>query len=110
MNTRTRIGLSILGAALVLGILGEALLRVTPWGPNAAIWIAALGLACFVVARRQAVPLEGGGRWLMLPVVVFAGALAWRDSTTLKIINLTTAVCLLALAVSRTREGRLRLA
>jgi hypothetical protein len=110
MGRHTRIGLGVLGAALGLGILGDQLLRATPWGPNVVVWIAALALACFAIARWQTVPLTGGGRWLIVPALFFAGALAWRDSATLRAINLLTLAGLLALATVRTRAGRLRVA
>ena len=42
MDERTRLGLGVLGAALFLGMLGDGLLRVTPWGINLFLWVAAL--------------------------------------------------------------------
>ena len=34
MSDRTRLAVRILAAALMLGVLGDALLRETPWGLN----------------------------------------------------------------------------
>ena len=41
MSNRTKLGLNILGAALLLGVLGDALLRETPWGLNVPLWTGA---------------------------------------------------------------------
>src|SRR3712207_8602930 len=42
LDGKTRLGLGVLGAALVLGLLGDWLLRATPWGVNLFLWVAAL--------------------------------------------------------------------
>src|SRR3712207_9495905 len=50
LDGKTRLGLGVLGAALVLGLLGDWLLRATPWGVNLFLWVAALvGAAALVV-------------------------------------------------------------
>ena len=40
MNERTKIGLEILQAAVLLGVLGDVLLRAMPWGLNVFLFIA----------------------------------------------------------------------
>lgn len=55
-------------------------------------------------------PLTGGGRWLALPVLFFAGAFAWRDSVPLLAANVGALLAALALLVTRARAGRLRAA
>src|ERR687898_547700 len=45
MSDRTRFGLGLLGAAFVLGVLGDELLRATPLGINLFLWFAALLVA-----------------------------------------------------------------
>ena len=61
MGERTRLGLGILGVALVLGGLGDVLLRATPWGINFLIWVTALvGFALFLARRGALVPGERG--------------------------------------------------
>ena len=44
MSNTSKTALAILILAFVLGVLGDLLLRSTPWGLNVAIWIAALAL------------------------------------------------------------------
>ena len=39
MSLPTHRGLGILGLAALLGVLGDALLRATPWGVNLPLWM-----------------------------------------------------------------------
>jgi hypothetical protein len=65
VGERTRLGLGVLGVALVLGGLGDVLLRATPWGINFLIWVTALvGFALFL-ARWGRVGTGGEGKWLI---------------------------------------------
>ena len=45
MSDSTRRGIAILASSLVLGALGDGLLRVWPWGLNVPLWI--LGSSLF---------------------------------------------------------------
>lgn len=108
MTQTMRLGL--LPAALGLGIAGDALLRVTPWGVNVLLWTV-LGLGVlWELARRSALPLAGEGTWLALPALCFAGGLAWRDSGTLRALDVAGLVCCLGVGAARTRAGQIRLA
>jgi hypothetical protein len=109
MTPRTRLGLGVAGAGIVLGLAGDVLLRATPWGLNLALWASALALAAAAVVRR----LGDGFRrnLLLLPVAAaFAGVAVWRASPVL--LTLDVAAGLLALAVAGlpparwTRGGR----
>jgi hypothetical protein len=69
-NLRTHdssLPLAILGAAVVLGLLGDQLLRAGPLGLNVFLWVAALAGAVLGLARYARVPLHGDGRWLLVP-------------------------------------------
>ncbi len=110
MSDKTMMGLSVLCAALVLGLLGDALLRATPWGLNAPLWTGLLALVSLTVARSRRVRLGDEGRWLLVPAILFAAALAWRDSPTLVFLNTLAAAVSLGLAATHSRSGRLRLA
>jgi hypothetical protein len=63
-----------------------------------------------VLARWRGVRLEGEGRWLTIPIVFFALAMAWRDSPILGIINIISLLVALALAAYYSLAGSLRLA
>jgi hypothetical protein len=110
MKPNTKLALTILFASLILGLLGDVLLRATPWGLNAALWIAALALSLGAIAQWQAVQLTGGGRWLIAPAVLFAASLAWRDSFTLRACNFLAVLIALALVAYRARRGQVRVA
>lgn len=82
--------------ALLLGILGDALLRPGPSGLGAALWLVAVVAAVLAVARRAEVAdLAGPHALLLAPVLLAAAGLAWRDSAVLKALDLL--VILLAL-------------
>ncbi|HEX8097425.1 MAG TPA: DUF4173 domain-containing protein [Pyrinomonadaceae bacterium] len=112
MNERTRQGLKVLEAALLLGILGDALLRGTPWGLNFALWVGVLAVAAFLAlpARRGRAAYNREGRWLIPVALFFACALAWRDSLTLNALAFCATLVALALAAFIARGGPLRLA
>ena len=99
LSDSTRTGLALLAAALLLGALGDALLRQTPWGLNVAVWVLALAAAGALLLRRAHHPLPRARLWLAVPVLGFAVAAAWRDSPILKTLDLAAAAVSLALAV-----------
>ena len=105
MESTNRAGLVVLGAALVLGIAGDALLRVTPWGCNIAIWTGLLAVAYVVAAlglRRQ---IRAGVAWLVVPFLAFAVALAVRDAPSLRCLNLLGLLAVVAFVLMRVQTG-----
>lgn len=110
MSEKTRLALGSIGAALMLGLLGDGLLLTNQLGLNVGLWVAALLAGFVVLARWRGIALHGGGRWLLLPAVGFALAFTWRDSLGLALANLIALVVCLALAVSRSRAGRVAVA
>jgi hypothetical protein len=110
MDGKTRVGLGVLGAALALGLLGDWLLRATPWGVNLFLWVMALVGAAAVVARRGSLRVAGEGRWLVPVAMLFAACVAWRASAALAFLNLLAFLVAASLALLRTRAGRLRIA
>ena len=110
MSGATRLGLGLLGAGLVLGLLADALLRVTPLGVNVPLWAVAFAAAATTLVRWQRAPVGGGRPWLLVPFLVFAALLLWRDSPWLAALNLAAVVTSLALALPRMPGFRLWLA
>lgn len=102
MSERTRLSLGLLGAALVLGVLGDELLRATPLGLNLFLWIAALVVTLVLLARWRRIPLTGGRRWMLPALLVFAALPAWRDSTWLVALDIGAIAAALALGALRT--------
>jgi len=108
VGERTRLGLAVLGVALVLGSLGDVLLRATPWGINFLIWVTALvGFAVFL-ARWGRVGTWGEGKWLVFVAVVFAAGVVLRDSPVVVFLDFLGVLISLSLAVWLGRGGNLR--
>lgn len=94
-----------------MGVLGDALLRATPWGLNATLWVGAFAAAALALARLKGAPAGArDARWLWLAVVLFAAGFAWRDSLTLRALDALMILGALALIALQTRSGRLHLA
>lgn len=106
---RTKLGLCILGAATVLGILGDVLLRATPWGINVPLWIAALVISIVVLARLGGIRLRDGGWWLAPLALLFTSFIAWRAAPMLVFLNVSTTLVALPLFALRGRQGSLKL-
>lgn len=110
MSDKTKLGLGIIVAALALGIIGDALLQVTPWGLNVAVLVALGAVAAAVLVRWRGIALRGGGRWMILPALLFAAGLAWRDSVVLGIVNTLAMLAALTLVFMRGQSKRVRIA
>lgn len=111
MSEKTKRALKVLEAALLLGVLGDGLLRATPWGLNVLLGAGAIVVAIVVLLgqkRRRA--LSGEGHFLLLAFILFAAAFAWRDSLTLNALAGIALVITLALMAWRARAGRIWLA
>ena len=105
-----KLGLGVLGAAAILGILGDLLLRVTPWGLNVLLWVVALVTLAAALMVRGGVDVRGEGRWLAVPMVFFGALFVWRDSNLLAVVNGLALGTALLLAALRSRSGRIMLA
>jgi uncharacterized protein DUF4153 len=93
----------LLVAGVVLGTIGDALLRA-PGGPvnvNLSLWVASVAVAAFALHRRAALALDRERvAWLAIGVA-FAAGLAWRDAPPLKLLALASATLTFALAAHR---------
>jgi Domain of unknown function (DUF4173) len=110
VDERTRLGLGVLGASLMLGALGDMLLRATPWGINFFLWAAVLSGAAAVLVWLGRLRAAGEGRWLVPVALLFALGIAWRDSPAVVLLDLLAFLIATSLAVLRGRSGRLRVA
>jgi len=98
MNEKTKTGLVILEAALLMGILGDALLRVTPLGLNVFLWIGALVAAMIMLTlRRRTEFLNAQTISLHGALIFFAAMFVWRDSVELKVLNTLSILTILAI-------------
>ena len=110
MSDRTKLGLEILLAALLLGVLADALLRVIPWGLNLTLWVMAIAVAVVMLVVRNQVSWAAERSWLAIPLILFAAFTAWRDSSVLKVLDVGALLVVFSLALARPRLGSIRLA
>lgn len=109
MRDRTRRGLDVLQAAFILGIVGDALLRATPWGLNVLLWMVLFVTAGFMLlARWRRKVLSNDARLIILPLLFFAACFVWRDSPTLQLLDGLAILLALSLMILRTRAASLR--
>src|SRR5262252_5498062 len=66
---RARLAARALADALLLGLVGDAILRVSSWGTNMAIWSIAIVAAVVTLARRRYETLPSDAQWLLIPAV-----------------------------------------
>ena len=97
MSDRTKTGLEILQVAAVLGVLGDILLRQTPWGMNVFLFnlIFVTGTAMLLLRRnrelltRQTIALLGAQ-------LFFAAMFVWRGSSELLVADAFAIVIILS--------------
>ena len=106
---RTKLGLGVLVAAIGLGVLGDGLLRATPWGINVLLWISALVVSTVVLGRLVKVGFRGGEWWLAPLAVLFTSFVAWRAAPMLVFLNLPMVLVALSLFAVRGRQDSLKL-
>jgi hypothetical protein len=96
---RARAGWAIVAAALALGLAGDLLLRVGPWGLNAALWFAGLCVAAAALPRLKWLGLPGprGAAWLHA-ALAFSLLLMWRSSPVLQAVDVMAILFCLGMA------------
>jgi hypothetical protein len=104
MNGVSKLVLQILPIAVVLGVLGDWLLRATPWGLNVPLWTLAVLASAVVLSIRHRIDGARHIFWLALPVLLFAIGFAWRDSPAVQFFD-AFAVMVAVSIWSGSREG-----
>lgn len=98
MNARTKTGLEILQVAAVLGVLGNVLLRATPWGLNVTLFNIAFAAGMITLLwrhapsflTRQTIALFGA-------LIFFASMFAWRDAIELRVADTFAIITILSI-------------
>jgi hypothetical protein len=106
---RARLAARTLADALLLGIVGDAILRVPTWGANMTVWSIAIVAAMVTLARRRYEAVPGDARWLLAPALALSVLFAWRNSEYLVVYNTFAffgTLALLATAISQGTEHR----
>jgi hypothetical protein len=107
ISERMQTGLAIIAVAGIMGVLGNLLLRATPWGINVVLWCGTVVLGTVGLLRSRHIKAAGEGRWMVVPILLFAACMAWRDSRPLFFLNAVGLGTALALAAFRTVGGGL---
>lgn len=108
LDSHTRLGLELVGVAVALGILGDHLLRVGPWGLNAFIWISCLVATSYGLLHRWHSNHTPTQQWFILPLSGLALLYLGRDAATLKLINAVALLAALGLGVWHMQMTHLR--
>ena len=106
-TSRTRMGLEILATGLVLGVLGDGLLRAMPWGLNVTLCAVALTAAATLLVRRHGVTPGPDAPWIALTVVLLGTAFMRRDSEALAQFNVIAMIIALALGAASLQGERI---
>ncbi|MBI4167301.1 MAG: hypothetical protein HY508_16375 [Acidobacteria bacterium] len=104
MDEKQNLAVRIAIVSLALGVLGDALLRGTPWGLNFALWVLMLGAFIATLGWRNH-GLAGGGSALLVPVLLVACAFPWRDSLTLNLLSVLALLVAFAIIILRAQGG-----
>jgi hypothetical protein len=107
ISARTKMGLEILAAGLVLGVLGDVLLRAIPWGLNVTLCAVALTAAGALLVRRHGITPGPDAPWLALTVVLLGAAFMRRDADVLAQFNVIAMIIALALGAASLQGARL---
>lgn len=98
MSERTKFGLEVLEAAVLLGILGDVMLRSTPWGLNVLLFIAALVAAMIALIYRRKKEFWNFQTLSLHGALIFFGAMfIWRDAIQLKVFDTLAILSILAI-------------
>lgn len=108
MSKNTEYARKICGAAIVLGILADLLLREGPWGINFFLWISMLIGALAWLASRQPPEWPDDAKRMLWVALFFGFAIAWRDTIVLKLLAVFTIGLTLSIPALRTMAGGIR--
>ena len=88
MNERTKTGLEILQVSALIGVLGNILLRQTPWGLNAFLFVTAFVAGLLMLMRRHRPELMTANTISLAGAMVFfASMFLIRDSIELRVYD-----------------------
>lgn len=110
MHPGPRRAIDVLVPAVLLGVLGDVLLRVGPWGVNLPLWMGAALAGVWLLRARSEDGATGLTAWSLLPAAFFALCVAWRGSSELQPLNLLAILLALSLPALQAHPVRLRLA
>lgn len=108
MTPATRTGLGALGAGLFVGVVGDLLLPVDPWGLNVLLCVSALVAAGAWVVRRSDVTPSADTGWLVISALLLGAAFLRRDAEMLQVLDVLTLIGICGLAAAAASGVELR--
>jgi hypothetical protein len=100
MTDRTKTGLEVLQAAFLIGILGNLLLRETPWGLNAFLFVTAFVAAMVMITiRHRPERLTAQNLSLSAAMIFLSAMFLWRDSIQLRTIDTIAIIVLMGVLI-----------
>jgi len=88
MNDRTKTGLEILEVSAIVGVLGNVLLRHTPWGLNAFLFVTVFVVGLMMLLRRRRPELLTLNTIALgAAMIFFSSMFALRDSIELRVYD-----------------------
>ena len=100
MNEKTKTGLGILQAAVLLGVIADLLFRQSSLGLNVFLWFGLLSLAMVAITiRRKRKLLDSQTLALHGALIFFAFSYVWRDSSELKFFSFVAILSILTVQV-----------
>ncbi len=100
MTDRTKTGLEVLQAAFLIGILGNVLLRETPWGLNAFLFVTAFVAAMVMITiRHRPERLTAQNIALSAAMIFLSAMFLWRDSIQLRTIDTIAIIILMGVLI-----------
>lgn len=100
LENKTRLGLEILVAAAMIGIAGNLLLRQTPWGLNAFLFVAIFVASMITVSyrhRREMISFQTLS--LQAAMVFFASMFLIRDAIELRVADTFAIIILMGVLI-----------
>jgi hypothetical protein len=110
METGSRLSRSILAIAIVIGVLADLLLRVTPWGLNLLLLISAVAVSIFALAHYAKLSKQAFLGWLGAGAFLFSAGFVWRDSYVLNGLDVLGLMVIFSLGALKAKAGSARLA
>src|SRR5688572_27169037 len=100
MTDRTKTGLEILKVAALIGLLGNVLLRKTPWWLNAFLFVTVFIVGMFVLmAPRRSELLTFHTLALQRMMIFFASMFLFRDSIELRVADTIAIIVIMGVLV-----------
>ena len=105
-----RLALIMLATTAVYALITHELLWSSDFGLNLSLTVILFLASLCITVKLGVVQLRGGGRWMALPIAIFAIFYVIRDSQNLRIYNVLAILIAFGVMGLRTQQGQVRVA